>query len=59
MAANKNFANNIIAKTIYDLYIEDTGLKHIILPPYYTQAMLDEIKLAKQEKIDIISMTGK
>ena len=59
MAANKKFADNIVAKTIYDQYIEDTGLSHKILPPYYTQDMIDEIKMAKQEKIDVVSMSGK
>ena len=59
MAANPSYADNIIAKTIYDQYIEGIGIKHIILPPYYTQTMLDEIMIAKNENMDIIAITVK
>ena len=59
MAANKKYAENIIAKTIYDQFIEDTGLSLKSLPLYYTQDMINEIKQAKKEKIDVVSLSGK
>ena len=59
MAANEKFIKNAIAKSIFDYYIEDSGLKKVILPPYYSQNMLDVILEAKNDGLNIIDMTGK
>ena len=34
MAANPKYTDNIIAKTVYDHYIENVGIKNACLAPY-------------------------
>ena len=59
MAANPKYTTNIIAKTTYEQEIEGIGLRQATNPPYYPKTMINEIIKAKNDKLDIITMTGK
>ena len=55
-ACNKDFKQNLYHNSLYEYYINGTGLKAPPLPPYYPKEFFKEIKQAQINGQEIVSM---